>query len=166
MRDPAFRASQLERLRDAHVAPIYDLVDELRRSGRGWLPYVAPIYGGVRAEMLHVFRDPGPMANAAARGSGFLCLETLNQRLGLRLGRSATDVLVECGTHREAGVCQTFAGVASGEVDDHRCLNERDAIDVNEGQQAPADRIQLAEGGIDHTEQFCGQDVVVGLQDA
>jgi hypothetical protein len=75
MRDPAFRASQLDRLRDAHVAPINDLVDELRCSGRGWLPYVAPIYGGVRAEMLHIFRDPGPMTNDAARGSGFLCLE-------------------------------------------------------------------------------------------
>src|SRR6266540_143620 len=36
---------------------------------------VAPIYGGVEAEMLSVLRDPGPMTNAALDGSGFSCLE-------------------------------------------------------------------------------------------
>jgi hypothetical protein len=76
---------------------------------------------------------------------GFLTAHT-NRRLGRRLWRSATDALVECGTDREGGVCQTLAAVASGEVEDHRCLTERDAIDVHEGQQAPVDRIELAEG--------------------
>lgn len=39
------------------------------------MPYIAPLYGGVEAEMLSILRDPGPMTNAALDGSGFLCLE-------------------------------------------------------------------------------------------
>lgn len=74
MRDPAFRRSQEEGLRLPHIAPINALIDELRED-RGWLPYVAPLYGGIDAEMLSILRDPGPMTNAAAKGSGFLCLE-------------------------------------------------------------------------------------------
>ena len=75
MRDPAFVRSQLEGLRLLHVAPINALVDELRGWGRGWVPYVAPIYGGVDARMLSVLRDPGRGTNDASDGSGFLCLE-------------------------------------------------------------------------------------------
>jgi hypothetical protein len=75
MRDPRFRRSQEEGIRLPHVAAINALVDDLREEGRGWVPYVAPIYGGVEAEMLSILRDPGPMTNAAQNGSGFLCLE-------------------------------------------------------------------------------------------
>lgn len=75
MRDPAFRRSQEEGIRLPHVAPINLLVDELREEGRGWVPYVAPIYGGVKARMLSILRDPGPMTDSSGKGSGFLCLE-------------------------------------------------------------------------------------------
>jgi len=75
MRDAKFRRSQEAGIRLPHIAPINALVDELREEGRGWVPYVAPLYGGVDAKMLSVLRDPGPMTNAAERGSGFLCLE-------------------------------------------------------------------------------------------
>jgi uracil-DNA glycosylase len=75
MRDPLFRRSQEEGLRLPHIAPINALVDELREEERGWVPYVAPLYGGIEAEMLSVLRDPGPMTNRANNGSGFLCLE-------------------------------------------------------------------------------------------
>jgi uracil-DNA glycosylase len=75
MRDPAFRRSQEEGIRLPHVAAINALVDELREEGRGWVPYVAPIYGGVDARMLSILRDPGPMTDASGKGSGFLCLE-------------------------------------------------------------------------------------------
>jgi hypothetical protein len=75
MKDPAFRRSQEAGIRLPHIAPINTLVDELREEGRGWVPYVAPIYGGVEAEMLSVLRDPGPMTDSAHGGSGFLCLE-------------------------------------------------------------------------------------------
>jgi hypothetical protein len=75
MRDPAFRRSQEEGIRLPNVAPINALVDELREQGRGWVPYVAPIYGGVDAEMLSVLRDPGTMTDSSGKGSGFLCLE-------------------------------------------------------------------------------------------
>ena len=75
MKDAAFRRSQEAGVRLPHIAPINALVDELREEGRGWVPYVAPLYGGVHAEMLSILRDPGPMTNAEKSGSGFLCLE-------------------------------------------------------------------------------------------
>jgi hypothetical protein len=75
MRDPDFRRSQEAGIWRPHVAPINTLVDALREEGRGWAPYVAPLYGGIAAEMLSVLRDPGHMTNGADRGSGFLCLE-------------------------------------------------------------------------------------------
>src|SRR2546422_9811421 len=75
MRDPEFRRSQEKGIRLPHIRPLKALVDQLRKEGRGWVPYLAPVYGGVDAEMLAVLRDPGPMTNSAAGGSGFLCLE-------------------------------------------------------------------------------------------
>ena len=71
----ARQSSQEDGIRLPHVAPINALVDDLRQWGRGWVPYVAPIYGGVNAQMLSVLRDPGPMTDSAGKGSGFLCLE-------------------------------------------------------------------------------------------
>jgi hypothetical protein len=76
MRDPAFRRSQEDGLRLPHVAPLNALVDELRdEKSRGWVPYIAPIHGGIDARMLSILRDPGPMTHAETGGSGFLCLE-------------------------------------------------------------------------------------------
>lgn len=75
MRNPEFCRSQEAEIWQPHVAPINALVDALREEGRGWVPYVAPLYGGIAAEMLSVLRDPGPMTKGADRGSGFLCLE-------------------------------------------------------------------------------------------
>jgi len=76
MRDPQFRQQQLDGIRAAHVAPINALVDELiDSSGRGWVPYVAPGYGGVDARVLNIHRDPGPKTNTQHGGSGFLCVE-------------------------------------------------------------------------------------------
>ena len=76
MRDPRFRQQQLDALRAPHVAPVNALVDELiDPAGRGWVPYVAPLYGGVHARVLNIFRDPGPKTHARTGGSGFLCTE-------------------------------------------------------------------------------------------
>ena len=75
MADPAFRADQHLHRDDAHVAPINELVEELRQDPeRGWMPYVAPMYGGVEARLLSVSRDPGPKTQDGD-GSGFLCME-------------------------------------------------------------------------------------------
>jgi len=60
MADPVVRNEQWQRRFDTHIEPINLLVDELRISERGWLPYVAPMYGGVNARLLSVLRDPGP----------------------------------------------------------------------------------------------------------
>jgi Uracil DNA glycosylase superfamily len=76
MRDPQFRQQQLDGVRAPHIAPVNALVDELiDPSGRGWVPYVAPVYGGVDARVLCIQRDPGPKTHSQHGGSGFLCLE-------------------------------------------------------------------------------------------
>ena len=76
MRDPDFKQQQLDGLRALHVAPINALVDELRDpDGRGWVPYVAPVYGGIYARVLCIQRDPGRMTRSQHGGSGFLCPE-------------------------------------------------------------------------------------------
>ena len=74
MADPAFRAEQHARLREPHIEPITALVDDFSRSGNGFIPYSAPMFGGVRAEVLCVLRDPGPKTRDQS-GSGMLCIE-------------------------------------------------------------------------------------------
>lgn len=75
MSDPAFRRSQFDGLRDPHIAPFTELVDDLvERSGRGWMPYIAPMYGGTNARVLSIFRDPGPKTQDGT-GSGMLCCQ-------------------------------------------------------------------------------------------
>lgn len=73
MAEEPFRIYQWEHRYDEHIAPINRLVDELKQGER-WLPYVAPLYGGVNARLLSVLRDPGPMTQQDV-GSGFLCIE-------------------------------------------------------------------------------------------
>jgi hypothetical protein len=76
MRDPQFRHQQEDGLRAPHIAPVNALIDELiDPSGRGWVPYVAPVYGGVEARVICLQRDPGPKTHGQHGGSGFLCLE-------------------------------------------------------------------------------------------
>ncbi len=75
MRDSEFKASQLAHQSDPHIAPINTFVDRLTDpDGRGWLPKVAPLHGGVDAKILSVLSDPGK-ATLDGSGSGFLCIE-------------------------------------------------------------------------------------------
>jgi hypothetical protein len=69
----SFRSEQMDSRYLPHVAPINHMVDELR-TGADWLPYVAPIYGGVDARMLAILRDPGPKTHEVG-GSGMLSVE-------------------------------------------------------------------------------------------
>lgn len=69
-----YRNEQWQHRFDSHIAPINQLIDKLRNSGHGEVPYVAPIYGGVNARLLSVLRDPGPMTQGH-KGSGFLSME-------------------------------------------------------------------------------------------
>lgn len=75
MSDPQFRQSQWEARYDPHIAPINRLVDELQRERGAKMPYVAPHYAGIKAELLFIFQDPGPMTDDSRGGSGFLCAE-------------------------------------------------------------------------------------------
>lgn len=79
MRSTVFRADQRRGVREPHVAPVNALVDELiaeqrATSGQAWMPYVAPLSGGVHARVLSIFQDPGP-ATRRDSGSGLLCVE-------------------------------------------------------------------------------------------
>lgn len=96
MRDSEYKAEQLRRCFDEHVAPLNLLVDELRKEN--WAPYIAPNYGGVNARLLYVLRDPGPKTKDDG-GSGFLCwenddatAETLYKLFG-DVGIEAQDVI-------------------------------------------------------------------------
>lgn len=78
MADPAFRALQHSRIREPHIKPINDFVDELRVI-HGWTPYVAPLHGGINSRLLSVLRDPGDMTRDDGRGSGMICMENDDQ---------------------------------------------------------------------------------------
>lgn len=76
MGDASFRAVQHERKYDPHVESVNRLVDRLRGGTRGWMPHVDPGYGGVNAEILFLFQDPGPGTDdRLGAGSGFLSAE-------------------------------------------------------------------------------------------
>lgn len=78
MADPKLRQDQVDGKYAEHVAPINRLIDRLRNAdGRGWMPHVAPMYGGVDAKVLLLLRDPGPKTHDedGFQGSGFLCSE-------------------------------------------------------------------------------------------
>src|SRR5437868_12878523 len=75
MTEPVFRDEQGAARFAEHVRPVNELIDDLRRtSGRGWLPYVAPVHGGARAQLLFILRDPGAITREGC-GSGYLCME-------------------------------------------------------------------------------------------
>jgi hypothetical protein len=74
MADRAFREAQFRSRYDEHIGPINRLVDDLRGSERGWLPYVPPMYGGVHARLLSLLRDPGPKTQMDV-GSSFISME-------------------------------------------------------------------------------------------
>lgn len=75
MADPKFREQQRAHRKDAHIASINEFVAALQEpNGRGWVPEVAPLHGGVDATVLSVLRDPGPKTQKG-KGSSFLCIE-------------------------------------------------------------------------------------------
>lgn len=78
MRDPAFRKAQHDQLHETHIAPITAYVEQLRSDSGSWVPYVAPLHGGINARLLTVLRDPGPKVRDVG-GSGMLCVENDDQ---------------------------------------------------------------------------------------
>lgn len=96
MADSEFSDEQWQHRYDEHIAPINRFVDELCHNS--WVPYVAPMYGGVNARLLSVLRDPGPKTKKDG-GSGFLCIENDDptaERIGKlfkNAGIDARDVL-------------------------------------------------------------------------
>lgn len=75
--DPFFPASKRARIREAHVAPLNDLVDKIADSKglpRCHVPYVDPDCGGIRARALVILDNPSTKAEAGT-GSGLLSLD-------------------------------------------------------------------------------------------
>lgn len=50
MKSDVFRADQHSRLLGPHIAPITAYIESLHGSRR-WLPYVAPLHGGIGVRM-------------------------------------------------------------------------------------------------------------------
>lgn len=75
MADGAFRKFQEAHRLDTHISPINQFVAELQDPPNNlWMPEVAPMHGGVDAQVLSILRDPGPRTQVGS-GSGFLCIE-------------------------------------------------------------------------------------------
>ncbi|OZG26383.1 uracil-DNA glycosylase [Williamsia sp. 1138] len=75
--DPAVVADKMSRIRDAHVAPLNRLADNIADSQglpRGHVPYVDPDQGGVKARLLVLLDNPSTKAEAGT-GSGLLSLD-------------------------------------------------------------------------------------------
>ena len=74
MRAPAVRASRLAAIREPHVAPLNQYVDDLRRRTRLEVPWIDPADGGVNARILFLLEKPGPMTSTMGKkaGSGFI----------------------------------------------------------------------------------------------
>ncbi|WP_104191108.1 hypothetical protein [Cryobacterium sp. Y82] len=59
----------------SHIEPPKAYVRALLQSAISlWVPYFAPIHGGINARALSVLRDPGPVTQRET-GSGFISIE-------------------------------------------------------------------------------------------
>ena len=82
MRSATFREEQWRHRFDPHVAPVNELVDRLIEQRDGsWMPYIPPYHGGVDAEIVLVYQDPGKMTSVDHGGSGFLGARTTTRPL-------------------------------------------------------------------------------------
>lgn len=71
--DRAYVRQLKDRLREPHIKPLNDLVDELRQDHSDQVvPYIAPTYGGTQARLPSVFQSPGYNALNASSGSGVI----------------------------------------------------------------------------------------------
>ncbi len=76
-RDQRVAAEKLARIRQAHVAPLNRLADEIAEAHslpRGHVPYVDPDLGGINARALVLLDNPSTKAEAGT-GSGLLSLD-------------------------------------------------------------------------------------------
>lgn len=75
MANRSYRDEQWGNRYSPHIKPVNELVDLIIRDDLNrWVPYVAPSYGGVNAELLNVLQDPGPKT-LQGTGSGFISQE-------------------------------------------------------------------------------------------
>ncbi|WP_104099496.1 uracil-DNA glycosylase [Cryobacterium sp. M96] len=73
LKDAGYRGEQWQQRKAPHIKPVNDYVDEISTPDL-WVPYVAPIHGGIDARVLSLLRDPGP-ATQRETGSGFISIE-------------------------------------------------------------------------------------------
>ena len=76
MRSESFRLKTWERRYAENVEPLNRFVDELRdEHGQDSVPYLDPDCGGIHAQVLFLYQDPGPKASGPNGASGFLSCE-------------------------------------------------------------------------------------------
>jgi hypothetical protein len=92
MRDEKYRDAQWAARYAPHVEPLNRLVDALRETGLGSMPYVSPEYGGIEAEAILLYQEPGNGTDASKGGSGFLSYQNDDPSAGL-----ACECLQEAG---------------------------------------------------------------------
>jgi hypothetical protein len=83
MQNKAYRDAQWGARYAPHVEPLNRLVDALRETGLGSMPYVSPEYGGIKAEAILLYQDPGNGTDASKGGSGFLSYQNDDPSAGL-----------------------------------------------------------------------------------
>jgi len=92
--DPDERRRRRERLRESHIVPLTDYVEQLRKTlGHNQeIPYFDPCDGGINAKLLFLLEAPGPKAVS----SGFISRDNPDPT-----ARSMTQISSECGIPRE-----------------------------------------------------------------
>ncbi len=118
--DSNLKRVRRERLRDPHIQPLTEYVDELRtRLGPGHqVPCFDPLDGGVRAQLLFVLEAPGPQAV----GSGFCSINNPDPT-----ARNFLSLLLDAGIHRNHRV---LWNVVPWYVGDGERISPPDAEDV------------------------------------
>ncbi len=75
--DPTVVPAKMARIRESHVRPLNDLADRIADSvglPHGYVPYVDPDQGGIKARVLVLLDNPSTKAEAGT-GSGLLSLD-------------------------------------------------------------------------------------------
>ena len=82
LRDPQVIAYRRGLLDYPHMRPLTQMIGALRDEGRGYVPDMDPLDGGVRARLLFLMEKPGPMTapgEIKKQGSGFISRDNDDQ---------------------------------------------------------------------------------------
>lgn len=82
LRDPQVITHRRGLLEQPHMRPLTKMIAAFRDEGRGYVPDMDPLDGGVRARLLFLMEKPGPMTapgETGRQGSGFISRDNDDQ---------------------------------------------------------------------------------------